>query len=574
MAPVRCSHCYHAFLQFALTGFFVLSSLASFHCIFLLDTCWPSSILPLLFLHSSHHTFTSPYTMAYASTTLTMHPLWMNPPTPMFAPIFQQQQQHIYLTVPDNIQEAQSIYSFDEPTNVPDWQPLPGTTPLFGSCRRVRLRKVDTCTSGDIFERDVEYHTSSAMPRQLSKVQHTIPRKPVPSCMLPSSGPPPDKPLPPVPTLPALAAKPKPVPLPGSVPVPASITIPAPASASVQPPTTNKLSTKVSQYLKMPSLTSNNSSSTLKSFQSSRSLPYNPLPPIPQSSLFDLATKKTTLVRCHSDDSDEEEDEVQDGGLWSCLRLFSCFGGCNGTKVKVGGDRTALVGGVRKLTRRNTLRGRQTSRPVSVAFPRTISSAHSTRPPSSSLSSLSSMIRARSSHSIRYSTSSKRTSRLGVSYSTSRSTKRFSSLSLSRHSTRLSFYADTDDASPPPSIPDDIVWKSKVTSRHADEGRYLPFISIQATTSLPSQHPCQRPGTNTSTTATASATTTSQRTHASHVTSQSELATAKGTATAFVTSASVQAWLQLHRNVSVYRGVERTQELRLKGLVRAGVRVV
>jgi len=569
MAPVCCSLVPPRFPAVRSLWSFVLSSLASFHCIFLLDTCWPSSILSLLFLHSSHHTFTSPYTMAYASTTLTMHPLWMNPPTPMFAPSFQQQQQHIYLTAPDNISEAQSIYSSessDESTNVPDWQPLPGTTPLFGSCRRGRSRKVDTCTSGHIFERDVECNTSSTMPSQRTIAQFSIPRKPVPSRTLPPSGPPPDKPLPPVPAPPAL---PRLDSLSASA-APAVLlahTIPAPVPA--QPQQSNKLSTKVSQYLKMPSLTSTNSTSTLKSFQSSRALPYNPLPPIPQSPLFDLATKKTALIRCQLDDSDDEEDEVRDGG-WFCLRLFSCFGGRSGRKVIVRGSETTLVGGVRKLRKQESRRGRQTSRPVSVAFERTASSAQSSRPPSSAMrtsssssSSASISTKGRSRHSIRYSTSTKRASRHGVRRSTSASTKRFSSLSLSRRSTRLSFYADTDDASPQPPTPEDIIWKSKVTSRHADEGRYLPFISVQAVP--PHSHLHSHPSTNTRT-----STTVSTRAVASTTTTVKDMAKP----TAYVTSASVQAWLQLHRNVSVYRGVERTQGLRLEGLLRAGVRVV
>jgi len=553
--------CYHDFPQFALFGFlcsrvlFLLNFVTGY---LLAKFLLLASLFAYSFYLSLSTTLILHNTMAYVCTTQTMHPLWMNPPTPVFAPSSLQQEQHIYLTLSTDIQQAYSTISsieVDNLTNIPEWQPLPGTTPLFGSCRRARSREVDTCTSDAVFERHVECNISPETPSQPSKAQFTILRKPVASRRLPPSGPPPDKPLPPVPTLPAL---PELVSSPAASPAPARPQAAAPgprpqsmiAPAPIQPPTTNKLSTKVSQYLKMPSLTSTNSTSTLKSFQSTKSLQYNPLPAIPQSPLFDLATKKTALVRCHLDDGDDEED-VQDPG-WCCFRLFSCFGRRKCRKVHTRGDGIALLGGARKLRRRQSKRQKELGRPVPVASQRAAMPTQASRRSSSSSSSPASSMEGRSRHSInlRRFNSSKRTSRCGVGRSTSASTNRFSSLSLSRHGTRLSFYTESISAQLPP-LPENTRWGANVTSRHANEGRYLPFISVQTAPVHP--HIQKRVST---------------------MKPVSITATTAAKPTAYVTVASVQTWLELHRNVSVYRGVERTQELRLEGLLRAGVRVV
>lgn len=252
----------------------------------------------------------------------TMHPLRMNPPTPIQA-YNPQIPKHLFLVsgkydkipaVPQYPPRTSSLKLLPQPgqgasyENIPEWQYLPGTTTIFGSSRarrsigdlnhEGRIRSSDDNAGKTAVQKQVSMVENVASTQETSVQSqagqadstHHIKRKPLP----PRPGPPPARPLPalPVPSAATSNAANSP-----EDSLPASM--PAPAEAAPPTSTARTLKAKVSQHFKLPSLTNTHghTTSTLTTTSTSSTTSHNGKPlPVPKQSKLDPASSTSASV--------------------------------------------------------------------------------------------------------------------------------------------------------------------------------------------------------------------------------------------------------------------------------------
>jgi hypothetical protein len=416
------------------------------------------------------------------------------------------------------------------------------------------------------------------------QIEYTIKRKAVPirSTSLPPQGPAPTRPLPPLPLvsrgvpMSVLVAE-------KSAPLAVKMIVDKQEVEVRHEGTPKKLSTKLSRHFKLPSLTSissmmsTNSSSTRTTIATTvtsspievggnkdKPLPalplYKPVQAAQLSPDFILNTRPrplrvpgrfgartSTLLDANSTLrltrmlEPVEEAEEEDTGCCG-LPLTACF-----STKKVRNQRAKLIavapgqGDVRRLRSRRYA-ARTASIPMS---PRSMTSSFATSPVACNSSTTA---------------KSRRRSRTDFRKRASFDSKRTSVYSLQRIATML------EDAIPftlDEGCTTDKDWQSNATSRAAWDGRYLPLIATGEPHGTCAK---QRYSSRTRAPRLSHHTSTSSRTQSHRrLTRQQSVAVR-------VQPADLQAWKR--SGLSVYRGVERSQELRLEGLVRAGVRVV
>lgn len=382
----------------------------------------------------------------------TMHPLRMNPPTPIQAhkPHLPK---HLLLVAGEyrahpaarHPPRTSSLKAVIQPAgssdDIPSWQYLPGTTTIFGSSRARKsledLKNESARCGADAGE--------TVLPKQVSQLEHQKPdsnvlpqtqagqtepthrikRKPLP----PLSGPAPTKPLPALPCQPiqrefaSMLTSRLSTSRPALLAPPAEKPIVTTATA-----TARTLKEKVSQHLKLPPPIIIKPKSSFLNLLN-RALPPSP-PSTPESPLFDLRTKKTQLRVPTNFRS----------GLLSCFERSGAVDddACGG----VDEDAEGLEGAALCCT------------PFSF-----FSSATTTTAPSPMSPQCESQSQARRQKVSKHTQARRRLHRLR------RKSREMAVRLLDLDSVSSAYGLE---------LKADLIWEANATARHADEGRWLP----------------------------------------------------------------------------------------------------